>query len=98
MHETEELGRYPEAGEDLSKRADSLQLVVRPFFTAWQKLSISMFQHNLCMERSDPLKTHAQEVLQSDTKHQPQMCLHKCCQRGEKKRTPRNAVFVYPGV
>lgn len=38
-----ELEQYPEAQEDLSKRADSLQLVVRPFFAAWQKMSLSVF-------------------------------------------------------
>lgn len=27
-------------------------------------------------------------------KHQPQMCLHKCSQRGENKRTQRNKVFI----
>lgn len=37
-----ELGQYPEAEQDLSKRADSLQLVVRPFFAAWQKMSLTV--------------------------------------------------------
>lgn len=42
VREAKELGQYPEAGADL-RRAESLQFVVRPFFTAWQKRSITMF-------------------------------------------------------
>lgn len=38
-----ELGQYPEAEEDLRKRAGSLQFVVRPFFAAWHKMSLSVF-------------------------------------------------------
>lgn len=92
VHKTE-LGQCPEAGDDLSNRADSLRLVARlmPLFTTWHKMSIVNFSIICAWRGLIPLGPMHRRCCKVTAKSVVGVCLHKFCQRGKEPGETQSA-------
>lgn len=92
MHKTE-LGHCPEAGDYLSNRVDSLQLVARlmPLFTTWHKISVVNFSIICAWRGLIPLGPMHRRCCKVTAKSVVGACLRKFCQRGKEPGETQSA-------